>query len=56
MLCRNLAALPVLYFALVVRMADVALAEPRRVLSTFQVDPFEVNPSCTVIGSSHATP
>ena len=42
MLSRILAALPVLYLALVVRMADVALAEPTRVLSSFKVDPFNI--------------
>ncbi len=41
MLSRILAALPVLYLALVVRMTDAALAEPTRVLSSFKVDAFE---------------
>jgi hypothetical protein len=42
MLFRNLAALPVLYLALVVLMVDVAQAESTRVVSSFKVDPFRV--------------
>lgn len=56
MLSRNLAALPALYFALVIQLADDTVAEPTKVLSSFKVDPFKILSTLHCHSMLHATP